>query len=273
MEQEEKYIGSRSAYENHLEKLKSRDMNLLYENFPMDESKHSLNDYFSSLSSFLKFLSNNIDYSTNLIDKFLIHLENNRNPDQRELLLDAIRDENKAITDFMNLLSDFFESRSNLKFENIRFNKVMDDILVKIAEYTESKKISIFKKFGTDVLVKINEAQFYLACLQIIKSWCENISENGVIYITTNTKNKNKIEIEFRDDNLGIPDEILKYIFEPSNPLEHDWEFNLVLANKIIKDHLGKISVRRSEEVDALVITLPIITENELENLINERLI
>lgn len=272
MEQQDKYTESVTRHENQLEKLKYEDMDLLYENFPSDNFKHSLNDYFSSLSSFLKFLSTNIEYSTNLIDDLLIHFDNVKNADDVDLLLNAVNEENKTIKNFINLLSNFFESRNNLEFENVRFNKVIDDILVRLAEYTESQKISIFRKLGTDVYVKIDKEQFYLACLHIIRSWCENISENRKIFITTK-KNNNKIEIEFKDDIAGIPDGILKYIFEPSNPLEYDWEFDLVLANKIIKDHSGKISVNGSEELNTLIITLPIITENEFDNLINERVI
>ena len=270
MDQQNKYVEPGIDDRNQAEKLKFEDMDILYENFQND--KHSLNDYFSSLGSFLKFISSNIDYSTNLIDNLIAHLKDNRNPGEIELLSNAVNEENKTIKHFIGLLSGFFESRNSFVLESSEFNKVMDDILVRLAEYTESKRISIFKKFGEDVIVKIDKDQFFLACLQIIKSWCENISENGKIFITTK-KNNNKIEIEFRDNISGIPDEILKYIFEPSNPLEHDWEFDLVLANKIINEHFGKISVNRSEELNTLVITLPIFRGNEFDNLISERLI
>ena len=272
MEQQDKYIESGTGYENKLEKLKFEDLDLLYENFQDDNFKHSLNDYFSSLDSFLKFLSTNIEYSTNLIDNLLIHFDNVKNADDVDLLLNAVNEENRTIKNFINLLSNFFESRNNLEFENVRFNRVMNDTLVRLAEFTESQKISIFGKLGTDVYVKINKEQFYLACFHIIKSWCENISEDRKIFIKTR-KNNNNIEIEFKDDIAGIPDKILKYIFEPSNPLEHDWEFDLVLANKIIKDHHGRISVNGSEELNTFTITLPIITENDFDNLITERLI
>ena len=201
-----------------------------------------------------------------------MHLKNNRNSNDIDVLLNAASEENKTIKNFMLVLSNFFDDKDNLKFENVKFNNIMDDILVRLAEYTESKKISIFKKFDTNVDARINKQQFYLACFHIIKSWCENIAENGKIFITIK-ENNNKIEIEFRDNISGIPDEILKYIFEPSNPLEYDWEFGLVLANKIIGDHFGKLSVNRSEELNTLIITLPILTENEFNDLINERLI
>ena len=220
----------------------------------------------------MKFLSVNIEHSTNLIENLLKHLENNDNREDVDILLRAAENENSSVKNFMVLLSNFFERKDDLELENEKFNQIMDNILIRLAEYTESKKISIFRKFGEDASVKINKEQFYLACLQIIKSWCENITEHGKIYITTK-KNNEKIEIELRDSISGIPDEILKYIFEPSNPLEHEWEFGLVLANKIINDHKGKISVSRSEGLNTLTITLPAFEENEFNNLINERII
>ncbi|MGA9295441.1 MAG: HAMP domain-containing sensor histidine kinase [Ignavibacteriaceae bacterium] len=272
MEQRDKFIESETGDENRLEKLMYEDMDLLYENFPSDNSKHSLNDYFISLGSFLKFLSADIDYSTNLIDNLLIHIKDNKSSDNIAILLNAVNEENNTIKNFVLALSGFFENDGNPELENVNFNNLIDDILVRIAGYTESKKISIFKKLGDDVNVKVNKEQFYLACFHIIKSFCENINENGKIFITSR-ENNNKIEIEFRDNVSGIPDEILKYIFEPVNPLKHNWEFGLVLANKIIKDHFGKISVNRTEELNTLIVTLPIIFENDFNNLINERLI
>jgi len=207
-----------------------------------------------------------------LIDNLLMHIKNNKSSDGTDILLDAVDKENNTIKNTLLALSGFFENSTKPELENLKFNDLMDDILIRLAGYTESKKISIFKKFEADVNVKINQEQFYLACFHITKSWCENIGKNGKIFITSR-ENNNKIEIEFKDNISGIPDEILKYIFEPSNPLEHDWEFSLVLANKIINDHFGKISVNRTAELNTLIITLPIIIENEFNNLINERLI
>ena len=272
MEQRDKIIDSETGDDSKSERLKFEDIDLLYENFPSDNSKHSLNDYFNSLGSFLKFLSDDIEYSTGLIDNLTKHIKDNKNSDEIDILLNAVNEENKTIKNFILALSGFFENYNNSEFENVRFNNFMDDILIRIAGYTESKKISIFKKFESDVIVRINKEQFYLACFHIIKSWCENIDENGKIFITSR-ENNDKIEIEFRDNISGIPDEILQYIFEPSNPLVHNWEFGLVLANKIINNHLGKISVNRSDEFNILIVTLPIITKNEFDNIINERLI
>ena len=272
MEREDKYIESGSKYDNQLEKLKFEDMDLLYENFPSDNFKHSLTDYFGSLGAFLKFLYTDIDHSTALLDNLLMHIKNNGNPNDIDILLNAANEETRTIKNLIITLQNFFEDKSGLELETVKFNGVLDDILVRLAEYTESKNISIFKKFGADVNIKIDKEQLYLACFHIIKSWCENISGNGKIFITSK-ENNNRIEIEFRDNNTGIPDDILKYIFEPSNPLEHEWEFDLVLANKIIKDHSGKISVNHSEKLNTLIITLPVTLEHEFNNLINERII
>lgn len=244
MEQRNKFIETGSGYDHQGEKLKFEDMDLLYENFPSENYKHSLSDYFKSISTFLKFLSVDINYSTNLINKLLLYLQNNRNKEDADILINAVNSENRILENFIELVSDFFENQNNIELEKVNFNRSLDDILIKIAEYTEEKKVSIFKKFDADVNVQINKEKFYLACRLIFRSWCENIEENGKIFVTTK-RNDNKVEIKFKDNISGIPDEILKYIFEPSTPLEYEWEFGLVLANKIINDHCGKISVSR----------------------------
>ncbi len=265
-------IETQSGSDEQMERLKFEDMDLLYENFPTDIHKHSLGKYFRSLNSFLKFVSDDIHYFNNLINNLLFHLENNDNPEQKNILLNEVANGNKSIKNYIDMILNFFENRNDLQFEIVSLNQTMEESLVKLAEYTDSRKINIFRKFDADIKVKINKEQFYQALLQIIKSWSQNICEDGNIYITTK-KNINNIEIEFYDNISGIPDEILKNIFEPSSPLDYEWEFGLVLADKIINDHNGKISVKSSDKLNTFTITLPAFNENEFSTLISERIL
>ncbi|MEJ2613358.1 MAG: hypothetical protein P8Z35_00215, partial [Ignavibacteriaceae bacterium] len=111
-------MDSETGDKSHLERLKFDDMDLLYENFPSDNSKHSLNDYFNSLGSFLKFVSDDIDYSTGLIDNLLMHIKDNKNSDDIDILLNAVDEENKTIKNFVLALSGFFENYDNSEPEN-----------------------------------------------------------------------------------------------------------------------------------------------------------
>ena len=251
-----------------VEELKFEDMDVLYENVLEDtqDGPHSLDEYFKSIISFLRFLSSDINYSTNVIDSLLTHLEKKESSKETKAIIKSISQENSVIKNYIDIIFNFFESGSKKGIEIVSFNENMDEILIKLAEYTESKKINIFRKFDTDVRVKLNKDYFYFACFQIIKNWCKNFPEGGNIYITAR-KDIGKIEIEFRDNNSGIPDEILRNIFEPSNALDtNETEFGLVLANKIITDHCGKISVSKSKEMNSFTITLPTFEEDELEN-------
>lgn len=261
-----------SGDDDQIERLKFDDMDLLYENFPADTHKHFLGKYFKSLNSFLKFLSDDMHYFNNLINNLLFHLENNDNAEQKNILVNEIANENKSIKNYIDMILNFFENNNDLQLENVNLNQTLEKILVRLAEYTDSKKISIFRKFASDLKIKINEEQFYQAMFQIIKCWCQNIYEYSEIYITAGENNTN-IEIEIYDNISGIPDEILKNIFEQSSPLDYEWEFGLVLANKIINDHNGKISVKRSDKLNTFTITLPDFSKNEFTDQISERIL
>ena len=242
------------------EELKFENMDLLYENIPGESLNrpHKLNEFFKSVNSFLKFLSADINYLTGSIDSFLIQLENKSPNKEVSALANAAYIESGIIKNYITTVQNFFENNNDLYFENVSFNENMDYILTKLAEYTGFKKINIFKKFDDDCIVKINKDQFYLACFQIIKNWCRCLPDNGNIYITTKKSYRN-IEIKFKDDKVGIPDDILKNIFEPPNNLDNnEIEFGLILANKIINNHCGKISVSKSKELNSFIITLPL---------------
>ena len=268
---DDSFFEADSSNNEQIERLKFDDMDLLYENFPADIHKHSLGNYFKSLNSFLKFLSEDIHYFNNLINNLLFHLENNDNTGKKSTLVNEIANENKSIKNYIDMILNFFENRNDLQLEIVSLNRTLEEILVRLAEYADSRRISIFRKFEGDLKIKINEEQFYQAMFQIIKSWCQNIYENGQIYITALENNTN-IEIEIYDNISGIPDEILKNIFEQSIPLDYEWEFGLVLANKIINDHNGKISVKRSDKINTFTITFPVFNKNEFNDQISERI-
>ena len=110
MEQRDKLIESETEDESNLETLRFKDLDLLCENFSSYDSKHSLNDYFSSIGSFLKFLSDDIEYLTSLIDNLLMHLKNNKNSNNIDILLNTVDNENKTIGKISISRSEKFNS-------------------------------------------------------------------------------------------------------------------------------------------------------------------
>jgi CRP-like cAMP-binding protein len=212
-----------------------------------------------SVNSLLMLLSEDINYSTKLVYSLLERIKENY--EGTGLLINSIISENRTIKNYVDAIIDYFKEDNVLQLEIVSFNQTMDYILLKLAGYAESNEINIFRKYGEDALVEIDDDKFYITCLQILKRICRNISEDKKILVTVN-KNSSNIEIEFKDDRFEIPSDLSGNIFKPLDSIEnYKNEFGLVLANKILNDHKGKVLVSKSGKLELFSLTLPIFEE------------
>jgi Cyclic nucleotide-binding domain len=222
--------------------------------------KTSAEENIISMNSLLTFLSEDINYSIKLIDNLLTYIKENYAG--TDLLINTVKSENKNIKNYIDTAAEYFNNDNALLLETVSFNQTMEDVLSRLAEYAESKKINIFRKYAEDSLVEIDRDKFYIACLQIIKKLCENISDARKILITVN-KDESNILIEFKDDAFEIPPDSTNNIPKPLASIDNNkMGLGLVSANKIINDHNGKILMTKSDELELFLIKFPIFEEN-----------
>ena len=51
----------------------------------------------------------------------------------------------------------------------VSLHRVLDELLDLLAEYVEYRKVKLYKKFGTDVLINVDRRELYQAFFQITK--------------------------------------------------------------------------------------------------------
>jgi len=139
----------------------------------------------------------------------------------------------------------------------------MDDTLGLLAEYVESRNVGLYKKVESNINVKLDKKAFYQACHQIAKNACDAMGESGNIYITAK-QSGDLVNIEFRDTGPGIPDDIKPQIFKPfkSFKKENGTGLGLTIAQRIVRDHGGELTVESSPEQGAtFIISLPVFDE------------
>ncbi len=215
------------------------------------------------LSSLTKFITDNIQTPVLTMKYYASQIKKKDIPQDVRTVLSVLMDQADSIVDFLNSTLAFTENRNPLKIETCNLREVMDDALGLLAEYVESRNVGLYKKVESNVKVKLDKQAFYQACHQISKNACDAMGESGNIYITAK-QSGDLVNIEFRDTGPGIPEEYKSRVFLPftSFDKENGTGLGLTIAQKIIRDHGGELTMESSPEKGAtFIISLPVFDE------------
>ncbi len=175
-------------------------------------------------------------------------------------ILEMISSQAESITDTLKFTSDFFSGSQSLKPVKEDFNSVMNDILSLLVEYLGQKKVTLYKKFSGNNFVNVDKKALYQVCYQITKNACEAMPDGGEIFVVTKYSD-NFVIAEFRDTGKGIPENIYENILEPFFTYGKGERagMGLTIADKIIKEHDGRIVISKTEGSGAIIsIYIPI---------------
>ena len=153
-----------------------------------------------------------------------------------------------------------FAYKGDDKFELANINTEIEHILNIL--WNEIKyKSELVKAYGDIPLILCNRYQLGQVFMNIILNAVQAIKEKGVIRITTYQKG-NHVNVEIRDNGIGIPDQNLPKIFEPfftTKEVGKGTGLGLSIAYNIIKNHNGTIEVNsKVNEGTTFTIKIPI---------------
>lgn len=144
----------------------------------------------------------------------------------------------------------------------ISIDQAIEEIISLINYENSGKEIKIKKKLIEDLpLVNADTNSLKQVLINIITNSVESIDARGEILIETDFKEKESvITIEISDSGKGIPDDILKNIFDPFfTSKETGTGLGLSISHEIIAAHGGSISFQKNKEKGTkCIITLPI---------------
>lgn len=148
---------------------------------------------------------------------------------------------NQLITDLLN--SSKF---SELNYENILINKILDDALELAMDRIMLKKIIVKKEYAKNLCtVSVDVEKIKIAFLNIIVNAIEAMpDEKGVLKIRTEEKNK-KCIVTIIDNGIGMERETVSKLFEPyfTNKLKGNG-LGLTHTQNIILNHKASIEVK-----------------------------
>ena len=104
--------------------------------------------------------------------------------------------------------------RSNMEFEILNLNAIIKDI-IKITEISDNNqhKITLTENYSENS-IKSDSKMIYQIFVNLLSNACKYSPENSEVRIDI-IRNNSDIQIDIKDNGIGIPENDLKYIFEP----------------------------------------------------------
>jgi PAS domain S-box-containing protein len=216
---------------------------------------HELNNYLSIILNNAELLSMNLKKGDSA------KLEKNAK---------AIQDGVEKMKRFTDGMVDFSKLETKITEYNLR--TLIEDLIFSLKPQKQFSGM----KFETDLdpmlpTLPIDVGQIQQVFLNIFNNAADAIhtlpEPQGTINITTTYVKREEIaEIKICDTGSGIPPELLPKIFEPHfTTKERGHGFGLVICDRIIKNHKGKILVESSSKGTTFTITLPVKKQEEVE--------
>lgn len=157
-------------------------------------------------------------------------------------LLKKIIKQSNLIVSSLQMHTNFYSEKLELKTKTIPASKVLNETLHLLAGYTESQNVRLFRKFEVDASILVDEKLFYQACLQIVKFICQNRNKDENIYVTLG-KEDDFISTNFATNSGKISSEELAGESAEQPFFETP---GLALAKRAAVEHNGRLTVLKN---------------------------
>jgi signal transduction histidine kinase len=168
--------------------------------------------------------------------------------DENIMLLDMIKRNSLRINQLISNLLNATKF-SELSFESVSLNDVIDQALELAEDRISLKHITIQKRYADNICdLKVDEDKMKIAFLNIVVNAIEAMeAEKGILKISTENAG-NKCRIIFEDNGGGMNEETLSKIFEPFFTNKDNGNgLGMTNTQNIILNHKGRIEVESVE--------------------------
>ncbi|OQX29200.1 MAG: hypothetical protein B0D92_05005 [Spirochaeta sp. LUC14_002_19_P3] len=182
--------------------------------------------------------------------------------------LNRISSELDRIVEIISSLLSFSkigaESRAKVNLKNL----VKETITLLGHRFRNKNIITLFHPGTNAVIVQADENRLKQVIVNILVNSIEAVLDGGEIIITLNIREKsNTVVLSVRDNGSGIPDTVIKQIFQPfysTKASRTNTGLGLSICKHIVESHGGKIEVKSiAGEYTELSVYLPLLTDAE----------
>ncbi len=161
--------------------------------------------------------------------------------------------------DFINSLKFFSERDLYGNKTNINILDIFNEVVKNYKSHLESR-ISLILDIEPNSIISCYPLDIKRVFHELIQNSIQAIPSKGEINISCKI-NGSEVQILFKDDGIGVPQEIKAKLFEPFISSKKSGEgigLGLYISKKIIEIHNGSIIHYNQESLTVLQITLPI---------------
>ena len=186
------------------------------------------------------------------------------NPNNENLaMLELVESESRRCGEIVKNMMTFARPTS-MNREPADLNAIIDRCVRLVQHQLKLKNIELHLELNPElVLVRCDQGQIEQVVLALVMNAIDAMLNGGNLFLSTrHAPNSSDIQIEVRDDGVGMPRDVLSKMFEPFfTTKEHGRGLGLGLAisRNIVERHAGKIIVTSEPgHGTAFLITLPI---------------
>jgi signal transduction histidine kinase/ABC-type amino acid transport substrate-binding protein len=154
-----------------------------------------------------------------------------------------------------------------VKIENFPLQKAMDEALMLVRPHAESSgiKITTTQPINNEIFILADKVRLVQVMLNLLTNSIKYNKESGSVHLDWEITGNGKVLIHVKDTGMGIPEEMLKNIFEPFKRLDRDQinvqgaGIGLSITKQLLDLMDGKISVESIlGEESCFTVELPI---------------
>lgn len=172
-----------------------------------------------------------------------------------EVIQEEIQRLNKIVVDFL-----FAVRPMDIQLEEGNLNQLVSDLISFLRFELEENHIDLSVKLDPNLpLLEIDQKYLKQAIMNIVKNAISAMPEGGTLAISTADTN-GTAQLKISDTGVGIPDDVMDKIFEPYfTTKDFGSGIGLTLVYKVVKEHMGDISVDSREGIGtSFTIRLPV---------------
>jgi PAS domain S-box-containing protein len=210
------------------------------------ESLASLTTLAAGVAHEIKNPLGSIGIHMQLIQKALVDIDDERAETIGEyvgVVNEEVERLNRIVVDFL-----FAVRPMNTTLEDREINPIIKDLLDFVRYELEEADVRIVEDFADELpLLRLDEKYIKQAVLNIVKNAISAMPDGGTLSVATR-RHGDEVLLRISDTGEGMSEEVLNKIFEPYFTTRNFGSgIGLTLVYKIVKEHMGDISVVSQE--------------------------
>jgi PAS domain S-box-containing protein len=187
----------------------------------------------------------------------ILHNESGQNHKYTEIMMSELKRINLIIGEFLILAKPHV-----VRFEQCNLMNILDDVLTLFDSQINLNNVQVERNHPKILPTLMCEPnQLKQVFINILKNAIEAMPQGGTITLSIDYDNSQRVHIQFSDEGVGLPEEVLSKVGQPFfTTKEEGTGLGLMVTQRIIENHHGEMKIRsKVNEGTAVEVILPVL--------------